>query len=90
MRGQKLVDAEVPALQRGDVGGTLKLAQQARTLTAPADAVFRAAGLGVCVGKLIALSRPSRRRPLSHPAGRAACRRCLIGPCVTLPPTRVP
>ena len=49
-QGQKLVDAEVPALRSGDVGKAQALAAQARALTAPADAVFRSAGLGLCVG----------------------------------------
>jgi len=49
-RGQQLVDAEIPALRRGNVRHAQALAARARALTAPADAVFRAAGLAVCVG----------------------------------------
>lgn len=49
-RGQKLVDAQVPALERHDVAGAQRLAEKARVLTAPADAEIRRAGLGVCVG----------------------------------------
>jgi hypothetical protein len=49
-RGQKFVDAQIPALEHHDVARTERLAQQARALTAPADAAIRRAGLAMCVG----------------------------------------
>jgi hypothetical protein len=49
-RGEKLVDAQIPALAHHQLGRVEHLAAQARALTAPADATLRQAGLGICVG----------------------------------------
>lgn len=49
-RGNKLVDAEIPALAHHDLARAERLSAQARALTAPADATMRQAGLGICVG----------------------------------------
>jgi hypothetical protein len=43
-RGQRLVDAEIPALERHDLAGARRLAGEATTLTAPADAVIAKLG----------------------------------------------
>jgi hypothetical protein len=50
-RGEKLVDAQIPALEHHDLARAQQLAARARELTAPADVVLRHAGLGICAGQ---------------------------------------